>query len=107
MFAAIYSFTVKPDQEQAFESAWKELTEMIYEYEGSLGSRLHKQDDQQYIAYAQWPSREVWEQSGDKLPEASQDVRQRMKESCDTIETLYTLDMVDDLMREETHQQLV
>jgi heme-degrading monooxygenase HmoA len=53
MFTVIYSFQVKPGQVHKFEKAWKDLTLLISEYEGSLGSRLHKQSELSYIAYAQ------------------------------------------------------
>ena len=54
MFAVIYQFKVKENRKAEFINAWKQLTHLIYEYEGSLGSRLHKQDDDVYLAYAQW-----------------------------------------------------
>ena len=53
MYVVMYSFQIKPHQEQNFIESWKGLTALIYKYEGSLGSRLHKQKPQNYIAYAQ------------------------------------------------------
>ena len=57
MFTVIYSFQVKPKQDKIFIKAWSDLTKLILEYEGSLGSRLHLESDGKYIAYAQWPSK--------------------------------------------------
>ena len=40
--SVLYFFDVKEDQEQVFIENWTNLTALIYEYQGSLGSRLHK-----------------------------------------------------------------
>ena len=71
MFSVIYKFEIKPDRKDSFEKSWKDLTHLIYDYAGSLGSRLHKEDECNYIAYAQWPNKETWEKSSNKLPEKS------------------------------------
>jgi len=63
MFVAIYRWRVQPDREQAFVQAWTRLTELIFQTAGSLGSRLHRCDDGTFLAYAQWPDRELWEKS--------------------------------------------
>lgn len=99
MFAAIYHFEVKENKETELIKAWEELTQLIYEYEGSLGSRLHSSGDNSFIAYAQWPNKELWENSGDKLPEQAKEVSKRMKEACIRIETLHELDCVSDLLK--------
>lgn len=63
MFAEIYKFDVKENRESEFIGVRKQLTQLIYDYEGSLGSRLHKLKDTSYIAYAQWPDRQTWKNS--------------------------------------------
>ncbi len=68
MFAAIYSFKVKPNQTESFEKAWEDLTRLIYQFEGSLGSRLHKSDALNYIAYAQWPDKNTWKTQAKNYP---------------------------------------
>lgn len=108
MFTVIYSFKVHPAQCEVFEESWSQLTKLIYEYEGSLGSRLHKTSDQnelesiQYIAYAQWPSRLVWEHSGSTLPKEAESIRNAMKNACLHIETQYELEVVNDLIATTT-----
>jgi len=99
MFIVIYSFKVKPDQAKNFEKAWRDLTTLIFDYEGSLGSRLHKQDELNYIAYAQWSDKSTWRTSGNKLPPISKDIEKIMKESCEKIETLFKLEVVEDLLK--------
>ena len=55
--------------EDQFRSAWETLTLEYQSLHGSLGSRLHKTEDGLWLAYAQWPTREAWEQA--KISEAS------------------------------------
>lgn len=99
MFAAIYAFEVKPGHESAFVQSWADLTRLIRTHEGALGSRLHRGAGQTFIAYAQWPDRETWDRSGDKMPKAeADDARQRMRLACDKVETLHQLEMVEDLL---------
>lgn len=99
MFTVIYSFHVLEGKEPVFEKAWHELTEMLYQYEGSMGSRLHIETAQRYIGYAQWPDRETWKNAGSKLPESASDIRQILRESCAYVTTLFELELKDDLLR--------
>jgi heme-degrading monooxygenase HmoA len=62
-FAVIYRWRLKPGHEAVFEEAWRRMTVAIREKRGGLGSRLHKADDGTWVAYAQWPTREAWEES--------------------------------------------
>lgn len=98
MFAIIYQFHVKQDQREQFIKAWKELTRLFYAHADSLGSRLHKKDEHTFIAYAQWPDKQTWEDSAQKLPESAKEVRNTMKNSCEKIEILFELDLVEDLL---------
>ena len=102
MFAVIYRFEVKENKKNEFIFAWEELTKLIYEYEGSLGSRLHKINDNCFIAYAQWPNKETWGNSGNKLPDHADEVRAKMREACLEIETLYELECINDLLKSKT-----
>lgn len=104
MFCVIYSFESKPGKEQEFIDAWEGLTKLIYQYEGSLGSRLHQESDGKYIAYAQWPSKEGWENSGDKLPKEAEQFSKQMKEACLKIETIFQLEMVNDKLESKAYK---
>jgi quinol monooxygenase YgiN len=101
MFIAIYSFELKLRKESEFKGAWKALTELIYQYEGSLGSRLHQESDDTYIAYAQWPDRETWQNSGSNLPPSAEQYRTVMRESCKEIKTLHELEVIEDLLKDQ------
>ena len=98
MFIVIYSFQVKKVFEESFESAWEELTLLFRDYAGGLGSRLHKGKENGYIAYAQWPDEQTWENAQDLLPEEASEYRTSMENSCLEIKTLHKLRLVEDML---------
>lgn len=102
LYVVLYVFKVKPNQDKVFIESWKGLTRLIHKYEGSLGSRLHKEKAQNYIAYAQWPSKTKFESSGKNLPKEANSFRDLMRESCEEIEILHKLEMVEDLLDRTT-----
>lgn len=63
MLSVVLEFEVVDGQEALFKKYWLATTEAIYQHFGSLGSRLHKADNGKFIAYAQWPDRQTYEQS--------------------------------------------
>lgn len=99
MFVAIYSFKVKENCEEAFIQSWEDLTKLIYQFENSLGSRIHRKSKNEFIAYAQWPDKETWENSGSNMPEKANSIRKIMKDSCEEISTIHELEMVSDLLK--------
>ncbi|OBQ54967.1 antibiotic biosynthesis monooxygenase [Tamlana sp. s12] len=103
MYIVIYRFKVKQNLDQDFIKSWKGLTDLIYKYEGSLGSRLHKEKPNHYIAYAQWPSKTVFENSGGKLPIEANKYRDSMRLACDKIEVSNKLEVVEDLLMDKIH----
>jgi heme-degrading monooxygenase HmoA len=104
MFIAIYTFNVLPGREADFRKGWRKMTELIYEHENSLGSRLHHAGGDLYVAYAQWPDRQTWEQAGGHLPASADDARKLMRESCSEISTSHELEMLDDLLKDTTFE---
>lgn len=100
MFAVIYQFEVKSGKESAFRAAWKDLTSLIYQNCGSLGSRLHSSNAGTYIAYAQWSNREQWKNASAYLPEHSAKFSTAMRSACTEIKVLYELEMMEDLLKD-------
>lgn len=98
MHVVIYSFKVNSHQEKKFINGWEGLTALIYKYEGSLGSRLHKIKPLEYVAYAQWPSKQLFENAGGNLPEKANHYRDVMRSSCSKIEVLCNGEVVRDLL---------
>lgn len=103
MYIILYSFKVKPNQEENFIEGWTGLTNLIYKYEGSLGSRLHKKAPLEYIAYAQWPNKIKFESAGDHLPIEADTYRNLMRTSCSSIDTIDKFEVVKDLLAENTY----
>ena len=98
MFCVIYQFVVKAGCEQQFIQAWQARTEEIKIEQGGLGSRLHRTSSGMWLAYAQWPSRDLWKAPSNS-PAPSQ-ASLNMKEAVLSIETLFELDVVSDLLVE-------
>ncbi len=98
-FAVLYSFRIKPGKDESFTAAWRELTQLIAEHEGGLGSRLHHENEHHYIAYAMWPDRNTWAKSGGNLPASAESFRMQMREACEEIKTLYELPVIEDKLK--------
>ncbi len=80
MYAIFFKWRVIAGQEHEFQQAWAELTLLIRDQHGGLGSRLHSCGDGHFFAYAQWPS----EQACKNQPAASArvlELRERMNQS--------------------------
>ncbi len=101
MFCVLYKFTVKPHHDEPFRQHWLLVTQWYYRHAGSLGSRLHRANTGTYIGYAQWMSREGWEQGRDQSDTELQVNRKAMRECCEEIEVLYELDVTDDWLQGE------
>ncbi len=100
-FAVVYQFTVKEGQETAFEHNWAIVTESIKRVRGGLGSVLHKTENALvYIAYAQWPSKEIFDKHFDEnmFSTEEQAARAAMRATTEKIETLHSLNIIKDLL---------
>ncbi len=99
MFIAVYEFKIKAGQEQEFQKAWTNVTDSIAKHRGALGSRLHKTEmSGVFVAYAQWPSREMYfDESGAKKFSAEENLeRNKMKAATEYIKTVYLMEVVED-----------
>jgi hypothetical protein len=99
MIVVLYQFTVKSGCQNTFEKNWATVTDAIKRTRGSLGSRLHKTENSVvYIAYAQWPSFEVYDSDNmiESYTPEEETARTLMKECCDKIETLHRMEVFDD-----------
>jgi heme-degrading monooxygenase HmoA len=65
MFVAMYWWRVKPGKEDQFRAAWRRGTELITARYGSYGSRLHRESDGRFVAYAEWPDYATWKRAFD------------------------------------------
>ncbi len=104
MFTVIYLFSTKPKSAEEFISHWEALTDLIYQYEGSYGSSLHRIKEDEFLAYARWPSKKHWEESGSKLPKEAKIISAEMKTCCLHTETTYEMDLVSDKLKNHVHK---
>lgn len=97
MFCVIYEFIVEKSQQDRFKELWHQLSLRIRSESESLGSRLHKviDDEETWIAYAQWPARSVYENTPENV--SYSDVQELFVETCKGIKILYQMDCVDNL----------
>ena len=65
MFVAVYWWRVQPGKEDQFRRAWRRGTEHITRIYGSYGSRLHRERDGRFVAYAEWPDETTWQKAFD------------------------------------------
>lgn len=99
MFCVLYRFKVKSGKVAEFKRSWIAMTELLHDHAHSLGSRLHKKNELEYIAYAQWPDRHTFENATDQTPVEAENVRKLMRESCEEIEVLMKLEAEIDLLK--------
>jgi heme-degrading monooxygenase HmoA len=83
MFAILYRWRIKPEKEAQFIEAWSKITVYYRENFDSLGSRLHRGDDDIFYAYAQWKSAEDREKVFNNSPkfESATQMKEAIAES--------------------------
>jgi len=107
LISVILEFEPLEGMESEFVLAWTRCTEIIYENFGSLGSRLHRASQGKYIAYAQWPNREVYEGSSEwpeHLKIARNTMRSVLKSGKPNI--LYILEVEVDLLKSDVLESI-
>lgn len=95
MFAVIYKFEIKEGLEEEFHKHWKIMTFEFRDHHGGLGSCLHKTDDGIYIAYAKWPTRELWEKKKEII---NRDSLARMSNCLNKSHPAMPLEILDNLL---------
>ncbi len=105
MFVAAYWWTVHPGKEEQFRKAWRRGTELIRVTYGSLGSRLHReeQDDGtvRWIGVAEWPDRATWQKAFDaKMVYDDEETRAAFVDAISgwAEEPLLLMEVTDDLL---------
>lgn len=57
MFAVIYRFKLKPQQEKSYEQYWRTIVNYFVKHRGAIGCCLHKGEDGLWVAYSRWPDK--------------------------------------------------
>ena len=97
-YAVIYAFDVQDGNEEEFIRLWSELTSAIASQCASHGSRLHRDQDGRFIAYAQWPDKNTFDSAWDKLDAHALSLSQRMKAVSQST-VLHQLETTEDLFQ--------
>lgn len=68
MFAVLYRWRVEEERAADFIRQWGLATTAIRDRCGSFGSRLHRTEDGEWVAYARWPDLESQDECGKLAP---------------------------------------
>lgn len=96
-FAVLYRWRLHAGREAQFIEAWSQVSELLLQQRGSLGSRLHKGSDGLWYSYAQWPSAAARENAF-ALPSVDTDAGVRMREAVAESLPEVVLESISDFM---------
>ncbi|MGD8977876.1 MAG: antibiotic biosynthesis monooxygenase [Gammaproteobacteria bacterium] len=100
MFCVAYRFHPLEEDDAAFIACWKEMTQLIESELGGLGSRLHRTEDGDLYAYAQWPDRASWERMWETEETGRMaELSAHWRELAGPSEIVFAGDVVEDLHR--------
>lgn len=107
MIAVLYRVILKHGRETEFQEHWRTLTHYYIGEKGSLGSCLHKTEENLWIAYSRWPNKDIrdasWPGHGDPQKTLPLDIQETIKnlKSCVEVEFPETvMELVDDTMND-------
>ena len=103
MFVAVYWWRVHPGKEEQFRKAWRRGTELITQTYGSYGSRLHRDRDGRFVAYAEWPDETTWRDAFERKmvyddPETRAAFIDAVAETPANAEAIFAMTVTDDLL---------
>jgi hypothetical protein len=97
MFAVIYRWKIRASSETLFREAWHAMTTSIQGAHRTGGSRLHRAENGEWVAYAVWPSRAAWE-AAQHLPSVNPGAGARMTQCIEQRFEPLTMEVLDDLL---------
>lgn len=99
MFVVVYRWRLRPGFEDTHRAGWRAVTESIRRAYATGGSRLHRDAEGAWIAYAVWPDEATYERFRAAPSVAEDEDRARMTEGLDgPVEILHRLTVLDDLL---------
>lgn len=108
MFVVVYHWRLREGKEEHFREGWRRVTEAVLRNCNSLGSRLHRNHDGTYVAYALWPDQKHWEDAWSGGQQHDEDGFLMMQESIDSEEPIFSpifkMEVTDDLLMQPSHQ---
>lgn len=97
MFAVIYRWRVEEKDEKEFQRRWHEITEEIVAHHGGGGSRLHKAENGDWVAYARWPSKKDRDTAFADFSRSAQTSTPQREGMAKLVEEIW-LEIADDLL---------
>ncbi len=97
MIAVIYRWRVDEKDEKDFERRWHEITVDIMRNHGGGGSRLHRAENGDWVAYARWPRREDRDRAFEARAREHHDTTPQSEGKARLIEETW-LEITDDLL---------
>lgn len=99
MFVVVYRWRLRPGFEDSHRAGWRAVTASIRRVHATGGSRLHRDADGTYIAYAVWPDEATYERARAAPSAASAADRALMREGIEgEVEVLHRMTVLDDLL---------
>ncbi len=110
MFAVIYRFKLKPDQEAHYKENWRKVVDYFTQKCGAIGSCLHRGEDGLWVAYSRWPDRATRDAAWPGDDDPNSNLPPNIQEAIKQIQALkqqnkdleqyddICLDVVDDLL---------
>jgi hypothetical protein len=101
MYCVVYRFQLSAPSsktEARFIETWSGITEYLKRECDALGSRLHQGDNGVFFAYAQWPSKTVFEASAAHTPKLEfVEMRLDWADLCEPSEVIFAGELLADL----------
>ena len=101
MYCIVYRFQLidpNTETEERFLKVWSGITDYLKRECEALGSRLHQGEDGVFFAYAQWPSKTVFEASSEHDPKLEfVEMRLDWADLCEPTEVIFAGELLADL----------
>lgn len=95
----VYRWRLKPDFERTHREGWRRVTAAIKRAYRTGGSRLHKNEDGAWVAYAVWPDEATFAAAQGAAPVAAPGDRELKREGISgSIEVVFRMTVTDDLL---------
>jgi len=95
MYTVIYQWEIQTGKYDDFVCAWEAVTEHYSQHYNALGARLHKVNENHFVAYAQWPTKEARDLAF-SLDDAPQQAAEIMQDSIIHIHPAIEMEMLSD-----------
>jgi len=102
MVAVIYRWRVEKKHEAEFQRRWHEITKDIVEHHGGGGSRLHRAENGDWVAYARWPARKYRDRAFEARARDMHDTTPQGEGKAELVEETW-MEITDDLLIPEAN----